>query len=154
MSSRQILVVIDATLDTAFDATAEARPPVVESLASLDRVSGVEFSPPVILCAAANAARGRGAFLVTGDGDGTVIALEPLGTPQLRSALATAWRDLNAPGAELMMLPAGAGLPPNPPPFNPMVGAPVLTVDSFETTDARGVVRPPDALWQEACTGD
>ena len=77
MPMRNILVAIDATLDTAFDATAKARPPVVESLASLDAVTGVDFSPPVILCAASNAARARGAFLVTGDGDGSAIALDP-----------------------------------------------------------------------------
>ncbi len=154
MSSRRILVVIDATLDTAFDATPQARPPVVESLASLDHVQGVEFSPPVIVCGFANAARARGAFLVTGDGDGTVIALDPLGTPQLRSAVATSWRDLKAPGAELVMLPAGAGMLPDPPPFNPMAGAPVLTFSTFETTETKGVVRPPETDWKAACTGE
>ena len=151
MAMRNILVVIDATLDTAFDATAQARPPVVESLASLDAVKGIDFSPPVILCAASNAARARGAFLVTGDGDGSVIALDPAGTPILRSAVALAWRDLHASGAELMMLPAGAGLPATLPPFNPTATGPALTLEQFEATDARGVFRPMDAAWKTAC---
>ncbi|NBC19679.1 MAG: hypothetical protein GVY06_01305 [Alphaproteobacteria bacterium] len=154
MTDRQILVVIDATRDTAFDATPDARPPVVDSLGSLDSVTGVHLAAPVILCAEPNAARARGAFLVSGDGDGTVIALDPVGTPQLRSALATSWRDLNAPQAELMILPAGAGLPADPPPFNPLTGGPALTLDAFETTPSKGVVQPPGQMWKSACAGE
>ena len=88
MTASLIQIVID-TCDAphAFDGEGGI-PPVVASLKSVDQYPRLHFAAPVILCVEQEAARARGAFLVSGDRDGRVIAFDPAGTAKNRRALA------------------------------------------------------------------
>lgn len=106
MSERDVLVVIDAcAAPDAFEAGTGRRPPLVEALLVLDRVRGIEFCPPAILCPEAETARARGALLVSGDEDGVALAVpETCGEAQ-RQRLAAHYAALHHTGAALLLSP-------------------------------------------------
>lgn len=106
MNPGPIQIVIDACeAPGAFD-SAGGLPPLVASLKSCEPYSDIEFAAPVILCAERDAARARGAFLVSGDSDGRVIAFDPPGTAADRLALAS------LPGVALTHLQPGQAFSP------------------------------------------
>lgn len=139
MGEMQILVVIDACAEGAFDPVFGGPAPVISSLQSLPEATG--FAAPVILCAERDMARARGALLVSGDTDGSVIAVEPVGAREDRMALAA--RD----GLRLCPLIAGeifsqSRIEPAP----RGAGAVVLLPASL-----RGVRVPEPEAWQAIC---
>lgn len=88
MGEMPILVVIDACAEGAFEPVPGGPAPVIASLQAIPETTA--FAAPVILCAERDMARARGALLVSGDTDGSVIALEPTGAHEDRMALLAA----------------------------------------------------------------
>lgn len=119
-------------------------PPVVRTLLSADQFSADVFAPPVLICREADMALARGAFLVSGDGDGRVIACSPPGTPALRRALAAAF------GPRAFVMSAGEPLDPGADTALAVDFAPVSLIPA----SLKGVWVPEPNAWAEACGTD
>ena len=117
-------------------------PPVVQTLQSADARSDLFFDPPVILCDEADMARARGAFLVSGDGDGRIIALDVPGTPEHRRQLL--W------GPRLLLLAAGEAFPDDP------VTEHLENLKSVDLLPAslKGVWVPEPSAWRTLCDSE
>lgn len=139
MEDPALTLVIDTLLHPApFDADGGIAP-VVRTLQSADARRDITFNPPVILCAEQDMARARGAFLVTGDGDGRVIAFAPDGTATLRRSV------VSAPLA--FVLKPGEVFPtqPNTAAMTTLQDCPLLPAS------LKGVWVPDPAAWRALC---
>lgn len=142
MGETQILVVIDASAEAAFEPVEGGPAPVISSLKSIPETA--VFAAPVVICAERDMARARGALLVTGDTDGRVIALDPLGTADARLALAATGTARLAPlvagvaFTEPLIEPAPRGIGPIP----------------LVQASLRGVQMPDSDTWRAACGDD
>lgn len=140
MTPGPIQIVIDAcNAPGAFDG-AGGLPPLVASLKSCEPFTHIDFAAPVILCAERDAARARGAFLVSGDGDGRVIAFDPPGSAEDRLALA------GLPGAALACLQPGQAFSPQ------MTISEVQAIGiALMPASLRGVWVPEPNQWAARC---
>ncbi|MEO0817084.1 MAG: hypothetical protein AAFX86_07220 [Pseudomonadota bacterium] len=130
---------IDATGPGVFERLGDQPPPVVSLLLGLEADTGVDHAPPVIACAEADTARARGAFIVSGDGDGIVLGLDPIGPVAARASLLCAFAETHAPGADICLWDAASGtLIPFTHPTDAI---------GFSTTDRRGVLVPNAQNW-------
>ncbi|MEL6662907.1 MAG: hypothetical protein AAFR33_07880 [Pseudomonadota bacterium] len=133
------LTLIDATAPTAFEKLGGGPPAVVQRLLDIEADDAVSHAPPVIACAEADVALARGAFVVSGDGDGVVIGLDPIGTRAARRALLAAFAHQHAPEALAVWVEAVTG------------ETEIFQADAsdirFDTTDKRGMVIPNPQNW-------
>lgn len=130
---------IDATGPGVFERKGDQPPPLVALLVALERDTSVDHAPPVIACAEADAALARGALIVSGDGDGVVLGLEPIGSGAARAALLATFAHSHAPGAELCLRDAASGAP--------IAGQASGGAIAFSPTDRRGVLVPNPQNW-------
>ncbi len=130
---------IDATGPGVFERKGDELPPLVALLLALEDDTGVDHAPPVIACAEADTALARGALIVSGDGDGVVLGLEPIGSGAARAALMATFASRHAPGAELCLRDAASGAP--------IAGQADGGAIAFSSTDRRGVLVPNPQNW-------
>ena len=142
MEPAPITLVIDAFQHSSPFEAAGGMPPVVQTLQSADARADLIFNPPVILCDEADMARARGAFLVSGDGDGRIIALDVPGTPEHRRQLL--W------GPRLLLLAAGEAFPDDP------VTEHLENLKSVDLLPAslKGVWVPEPSAWRTLCDSE
>ncbi|MEM1151528.1 MAG: hypothetical protein AAGI03_13375 [Pseudomonadota bacterium] len=148
MDQPRLLTLIDATVPDAFERRGDRAPRVVEALLAICEDAQSDHAPPVIACAEADTALARGAFLVSGDGDGVVIGLDPIRSEAARRALLASFARSHAPGAVAVFV----RLPDRPVTLE-TEGAPRVR---FEQTDRRGVLVPNAQNWAalDAMTGE
>lgn len=140
MANVLIQIVIDTcAVPGAFEG-ASGLPPVVVSLQSVEAHPTLDFAAPVILCEEQEIARARGAFLVSGDGDGRVIAFEPVGAAEDRLALAALSDVRLAPLRPGMVFSPRMIVLANPAPDIPLMPG-----------SLRGVWVPEPNLWARRC---
>ncbi|MEM9740000.1 MAG: hypothetical protein AAF829_09035 [Pseudomonadota bacterium] len=133
------VALIDATGEGVFERAGERPPPLVTVLLDVSADTDAELAPPVIACAEADSARARGALLVSGDGDGVILGLDPIGQPTARAALMVAFARRHAPTATPLGIDAKTGAALS-------FRSPVADV-LFEPTDRKGVVVPNRQNW-------
>ncbi len=130
---------IDATGQGVFERNGDELPPLVALLLALEDDTGVDHAPPVIACAEADTALARGALVVSGDGDGVVLGLEPIGSGAARAALLSTFATSHTPGAELCLRDVASGMA--------IVPQPPAESIAFVATDRRGVMVPNPQNW-------
>jgi len=130
---------IDATGPGVFERKGDQPPPLVALLLALEADTSVDHAPPVIACAEADLALARGALVVSGDGDGVVLGLDPIGSGPARAALLATFATSHAPGAELCLRDGASGMAIEP-------QTPAETI-AFAATDRRGVMVPDPQNW-------
>lgn len=130
---------IDATGPGVFERKGDQPPPLVALLVAIENDTGVDHAPPVIACAEADTALARGALIVSGDGDGVVLGLDPIGSGAARAALLATFARSHAPGADLCLRDAASAMAIAPP-------MPEEAIE-FRSTDRRSVLVPNPQHW-------
>ncbi|MEM7766712.1 MAG: hypothetical protein AAF253_04400 [Pseudomonadota bacterium] len=145
------MFVIDAYGDpTSLSARGVTPPAIVATLRAIQRTDPPGLAAPVILCDGDRAARARGALVVSGDTDGTVIVLPPgLDVGDL-APVAAAWAWRADPSVTLCLVRAGDSAE---------TGAPVAPHlicedEAFHPSQLGGCVVPTEWLLLAIKTGD
>lgn len=144
MPKRPLLILIDAvSVPDALHQRNGEPPPAVRTLRALDLLDDAPIAAPAIFCIAPDAARARGAFLVTSDQDGSAILIDPPWTSSDLVALSAAYVRQYQPTARARLVRAGD---------TPAMGEAIPAIrslgsDAFEPADRKGCVVPHKDLF-------
>ena len=143
MQTKATLYVIDTLTGDWFSPGESGVPKLVERLREIEALGGADAVAPLLIAAPNETGRARGALLVTGDTDASVIAPHPPGSLAARQRLAEAYARQHCPQAELVYF--GDGEPNRWQPPSGPDAADIRLTDSGR----KGIFHPDPEVWGE-----